>query len=113
RSIIWISLVFRVDHDGSGDLIVPALLPAVDRDPQEAEVERERGHEVADEPQREAQQARRPAAGRIDDPYAERDLSRRSAAVAPEADHRGGDDDEGEQVPRMLGRIERDTAHAE
>src|SRR6185436_19069117 len=36
------------DDDGSRDLVVPALLPRIERDPDEAEAERNRRDEVAE-----------------------------------------------------------------
>src|ERR687895_50758 len=81
-----IKLILRIDDDGARDLIVPALLAAVDRSPHEAEIQGKRRHEVADKAQREPSESRRLASLRIHDLHAERDLSRRRAAVAPEAD---------------------------
>src|SRR5919109_5387209 len=98
RSIIKV-LILRVDDDGPRDLIVPALLAAVDSDPQESEVQRKCREEVREQPHDKAQGARRAAIFRVDDLQSQRDLARRRAAIPPEADHRRADDQRHEQVP--------------
>src|SRR5688572_8843137 len=80
-------LVFGVDDDGAGDLIVPALLATIHRDPEEAEVQRQRRDEIAEEAHHQPPGGRTSAGLRIHHLQRERRLPRRGAAIAPEAHH--------------------------
>src|ERR1043166_8129597 len=110
----FLSLGFLDDY-GPRDLIVPALLPAVERRPHEAEVERKGGHEIAEQADDWAHGRGGPAGGCVDDLDTHRELAGRGAAVAPETDderaHQGGDHEIARAAHRVEGEIVRAEAH--
>src|SRR5215831_11342930 len=81
-------LVRRAYDDGSGELVVPALLALVEGDPEEAEAHREHRNQVGEIPADQLAGGRRPERVGIDDLGRQQHLSRRRAAVAPEQDRR-------------------------
>src|SRR5512140_2936313 len=81
RSSIWWRAGRRcfllADDCRVGQLVVPALLAAVERDPQETEPERKHRDEVGEKTSYELGRRGRPAGADIDDPEREHHLPRR------------------------------------
>src|SRR6266480_235076 len=85
--------LFIVGNDyGACNLIVPALLAPVERDPHEAQIQRQRRNEVAEEAHRQAPAGRRAAGFGIDDLRPDGDLAGCGALVAPEQQRPHRDD---------------------
>src|SRR5690606_17013514 len=80
--------VLRADHDGAGQLVVPALLLRVESDPDDAEEQRDRGYEVRDVTADRLADAHRISGSRIHYARGDRHLSGRRLLVDPEQDYR-------------------------
>src|SRR5438552_354655 len=105
--------LFIVGNDyGACNLIVPALLAPVERDPHEAQIQRQRRNEVAEEAHRKAPGGRRAAGFGIHDPRPDGDLAGCGALVAPEQQRPRRDDEAGRRVP-VARHLERKILGAE
>src|SRR5467141_2342168 len=105
--------LFIVGNDyGACDLIVPALLAPVERDPHEAQTQRQRRYDVAEKPYHKAPGGRRAAGFGIHDLRGDRDLAGRGALVAPEQQRPRRDDEAGRRVP-VARHVEREILGAE
>src|SRR5712672_3897253 len=81
------SVVLVVDHHGSGELVVPALLALVDGDPDESKHE-DAGNDIGEVTADQLSRGRRPECLRIHYLGRYQHLPGGRAAVAPEDDHR-------------------------